>query len=187
MAGSTRRGATEWDIKETQVEVDVEAGNEGWVVLEVELFRSAMNLSEQFVALRRTFLTSLCQLQDRVPCLLFRISACYVAACPRSSGGLDEHSCTVGSRLWRRHSWEEVSANVLAGGGVDLQQIALKAQSHRSIRREDGLDSLGYVNVVDGFACDLLERRSGAEGCDEPKLSGERGRKKIFLGSLTRW
>ena len=42
-------------------------------------------------------------------------------------------------------------------GVVHLQQVALKAQSHGSIRRDDSLDSLGNIDIVDGFARDSLE------------------------------
>ena len=43
-------------------------------------------------------------------------------------------------------------------GVVHLQQVTLKAQSHRSIWRDDSLDGLGNIDIVDGFARDFLER-----------------------------
>ena len=40
---------------------------------------------------------------------------------------------------------------------MSAQKITLEAQSHRSIRRDDSLNSLGNINIIDCFARHFLE------------------------------
>ena len=50
----------------------------------------------------------------------------------------------------------------------NLQQIALQPQRHRRIWLHDRFTSFLHVDIENRFAAHALERRLGAECCDEP-------------------